>query len=232
MLEVYKLNSFYGDVQAVWDVSLKVNEGEVVAIIGTNGVGKTTILQSIVGLVRKTGNVKFQGSDISNLPAHHMAELGIAYVPEGREVFPEMTVMENLIIGGYNKRSRAARNQMIDYVLNIFPRLKERIGNLAGNLSGGEQQMLAIGRGLVSQPKLLLLDEPSLGISPILTEEIFQKIVEIKKETTIVLVEQHLHHALAICDRGYAIETGRVSLEGTGEELRNNPRIQEVYLGM
>src|SRR5699024_6617068 len=140
--------------------------------------------------------------------------------------------MENLIIGGYNKRSRTARKEMVDYVLDIFPRLKERLNNLGGSLSGGEQQMLAIGRGLVSQPKLLLLDEPSLGISPILTEEIFQKIIEIKNETTIVLVEQHLHHALAICDRGYAIETGQVSLEGTGEELRDNPRIQEVYLGM
>lgn len=232
MLEVYKLNSFYGNVQAVWDVSLTVNEGEIVAIIGTNGAGKTTILQSIVGLVNKTGTVKFQGNDISKVAAHHMAELGIAYVPEGREVFPEMTVMENLIIGGYNKRSRTARKEMIDYVLDIFPRLKERLNNLGGSLSGGEQQMLAIGRGLVSQPKLLLLDEPSLGISPILTEEIFQKIIEIKNETTIVLVEQHLHHALAICDRGYAIETGQVSLEGTGEELRDNPRIQEVYLGM
>lgn len=232
MLEVYKLNSFYGNVQAVWDVSLTVNEGEIVAIIGTNGAGKTTILQSIVGLVNKTGTVKFQGNDISKVAAHHMAELGIAYVPEGREVFPEMTVMENLIIGGYNKRSRTARKEMVDYVLDIFPRLKERLNNLGGSLSGGEQQMLAIGRGLVSQPKLLLLDEPSLGISPILTEEIFQKIIEIKNETTIVLVEQHLHHALAICDRGYAIETGQVSLEGTGEELRDNPRIQEVYLGM
>jgi len=232
MLEVYKLNSFYGNVQAVWDVSLTVNEGEIVAIIGTNGDGKTTILQSIVCLVNKTGTLKFQGNDISKVAAHHMAELGIAYVPEGREVFPEMTVMENLIIGGYNKRSRTARKEMVDYVLDIFPRLKERLNNLGGSLSGGEQQMLAIGRGLVSQPKLLLLDEPSLGISPILTEEIFQKIIEIKNETTIVLVEQHLHHALAICDRGYAIETGQVSLEGTGEELRDNPRIQEVYLGM
>lgn len=232
MLQVDKLNSFYGNVQAVWDVSFKVNEGEIVAIIGTNGAGKTTILQSVVGLVRKTGHIEFQGNDISDVPAHHMAELGIAYVPEGREVFPEMTVMENLVVGGYNKRSRVNRETMIAYALDTFPRLKERIGNLAGSLSGGEQQMLAIGRGLVSQPKLLLLDEPSLGISPILTEEIFQKIVEIKKEITIVLVEQHLHHALAICDRGYAIDTGHVSLEGTGEELRNNPHIQSVYLGL
>ncbi|HLR78809.1 MAG TPA: ABC transporter ATP-binding protein [Burkholderiaceae bacterium] len=232
MLQVDKLCSFYGNVQAVWDVSFHVEQGEIVAIIGTNGAGKTTILQSVVGLVRKTGRVTLEGNDITDVPAYRMAELGIAYVPEGREVFPEMTVMENLIVGGYNKRSRARRSEMITYALDTFPRLKERLNNLAGSLSGGEQQMLAIGRGLVSQPKLLLLDEPSLGIAPILTEEIFAKIVEIKKEITIVLVEQHLHHALAICDRGYAIETGHVSLEGTGKELQDNPYIQEVYLGM
>src|SRR5690606_17457922 len=232
MLQVDKLNSFYGNVQAVWDVSFEVKEGEILAIIGTNGAGKTTIMQSIVGLVNKTGAVSFQGSDISGLPAHQMAELGISYVPEGRKVFPEMTVMENLVVGGYNKRSRTGRKDKISYVLDTFPRLKERLTNLAGNLSGGEQQMLAIGRGLMAQPRLLLLDEPSLGIAPILTDEIFKKIVEIKKEITIVLVEQHLHHALSISDRGYVIENGRISLGGTGEELRNNPHIQSVYLGM
>jgi len=232
MLQVDKLNSFYGNVQAVWDVSFEVKQGEILAIIGTNGAGKTTIMQSIVGLVDKTGTVSFQGSDISSMPAHKMAELGISYVPEGRKVFPEMTVMENLVVGSYNKRSRSTRKDMISYVLDTFPRLKERLGNFAGNLSGGEQQMLAIGRGLMARPRLLLLDEPSLGIAPILTEEIFKKIVEIKKETTIVLVEQHLHHALSICDRGYAIEHGRISLGGSGEELRNNPHIQSVYLGM
>jgi len=232
MLQVDKLNSFYGNVQAVWDVSFEVKQGEILAIIGTNGAGKTTIMQSIVGLVDKTGTVSFQGSDISSMPAHKMAELGISYVPEGRKVFPEMTVMENLVVGGYNKRSRSTRKDMISYVLDTFPRLKERLGNFAGNLSGGEQQMLAIGRGLMARPRLLLLDEPSLGIAPIPTEEIFKKIVEIKKETTIVLVEQHLHHALSICDRGYAIEHGRISLGGSGEELRNNPHIQSVYLGM
>ncbi|NYT84376.1 ABC transporter ATP-binding protein [Pollutimonas harenae] len=232
MLQIDKLNSFYGNVQAVWDVSFEVKEGEILAIIGTNGAGKTTIMQSIVGLVSKTGAVKFQGNDISDMPAHKMAELGISYVPEGRKVFPEMTVMENLVVGGYNKRSRAGRQDMISYVLDTFPRLKERLTNLAGNLSGGEQQMLAIGRGLMARPRLLLLDEPSLGIAPILSDEIFKKIVEIKKEITIVLVEQHLHHALSICDRGYVIENGRISLDGTGEALRNNRHIQSVYLGM
>lgn len=232
MLQVANLNCYYERVQAVWDVSFIVNEGEILAIIGTNGAGKTSILQSLVGLVSKSGTVHFHGEDISTVSAHKMAELGISYVPEGRQVFPEMTVMENLIVGGYNKRARANRKDMIAYVLDTFPRLKERLYNLAGSLSGGEQQMLAIGRGLMAKPRLLLLDEPSLGIAPILTEEIFKKIVEIKAETTIVLVEQHLHHALNICDRGYVIETGRVFISGTGEELRNNPHIQSVYLGI
>ena len=232
MLQVDKLNSYYGKVQAVWDVSFNVVEGEILAIIGTNGAGKTTMLQSLVGLVDKSGEVKFQGEDISNLPAHKMAEMGISYVPEGRKVFPEMTVLENLVVGSYNKRVRQQRKDLLAYVLDIFPRLKERIGNLAGNLSGGEQQMLAIGRGLMAKPTLLLLDEPSLGISPILTDEIFKKIVEIKKDTTIVLVEQHLHHALSISDRGYVVESGKILLTGSGEELRNNPHIQEVYLGL
>lgn len=232
MLQVDKLNSYYGKVQAVWDVSFNVVEGEILAIIGTNGAGKTTILQSLVGLVDKSGTVKFQGADISSVPAHGMAEMGISYVPEGRKVFPEMTVLENLVVGNYNKRVREQRKDLLAYVLDIFPRLKERIGNLAGNLSGGEQQMLAIGRGLMAKPRLLLLDEPSLGISPILTDEIFKKIVEIKKDTTIVLVEQHLHHALSISDRGYVVESGKILLTGSGEELRNNPHIQEVYLGL
>lgn len=232
MLQVDKLNSYYGKVQAVWDVSFNVVEGEILAIIGTNGAGKTTMLQSLVGLVDKTGEVRFQGEDISNVPAHKMAEMGISYVPEGRKVFPEMTVLENLVVGSYNKRVRQQRKDLLAYVLDIFPRLKERIGNLAGNLSGGEQQMLAIGRGLMAKPRLLLLDEPSLGISPILTDEIFKKIVEIKKDTTIVLVEQHLHHALSISDRGYVVESGKILLTGSGEELRNNPHIQEVYLGL
>lgn len=232
MLQVANLNCYYERVQAVWDVSFTVNEGEILAIIGTNGAGKTSILQSLVGLVSKSGTVHFHGEDISTVSAHKMAQLGISYVPEGRQVFPEMTVMENLIVGGYNKRARVNRKDMIAYVLDTFPRLKERLHNLAGSLSGGEQQMLAIGRGLMAKPRLLLLDEPSLGIAPILTEEIFKKIVEIKTETTIVLVEQHLHHALNICDRGYVIETGRVFISGTGEELRNNPHIQSAYLGI
>lgn len=232
MLKVNKLNSFYGKVQTVWDLSLEVKEGEIVAIIGTNGVGKTTVLKSIVGLVEKNGVIEFQGKDISQTPSHKMSELGISYVPEGRKVFPEMTVLENLVIGSYNKRAKQQRKESLVNVLDLFPRLKERINYLAGNLSGGEQQMLAIGRGLMSQPTLMLLDEPSLGIAPILTDEIFLKIEEIKKDITIVLVEQHVNRALEICDRGYVMENGQVSLSDTGEALQNNERVKEVYLGI
>lgn len=231
MLQVDGLNSFYGKVQVVWDVSFHVEKGEVVSFIGTNGAGKTTIMQSVVGLVSKTGNVSFEGEPISRVPAHAMAALGISYVPEGRKVFPEMTVRENLLIGNYNKRARGEREALLSYVLDNFPRLKDRIGNDAGKLSGGEQQMVAIGRGLMSSPRLLLLDEPSLGIAPKLADEIFREIEVIKQRTTVVLVEQHLQHALAICDRGYLIEMGKVALTGTGAELRDNAYVQEVYLG-
>ncbi|GAB6172235.1 ABC transporter ATP-binding protein [Paradesulfitobacterium aromaticivorans] len=232
MLHISNLQSFYGNVQAVWDVSLEVKQGEVVSIIGANGAGKTTILKSIVGLVAKKGTLMFNSQDISTLPAHRMAEMGIAYVPEGRRVFPDMSVEENLKLGGYNKRAKAGRNESMAYVLELFPRLKERFHTLAGNLSGGEQQMLVIARGLVSQPRLLLLDEPSLGIAPILVEEIFKTIDIIKNEVTIMLVEQHVHHALSIANRGYVLEHGRIVLEGTGEELRQNDHVREAYLGM
>jgi len=232
MLQVDGLDSYYGKVQVVWDVTLEVREGEVVAIIGANGAGKSTILQSIVGLVVKRGSVRFRGQDITRESAHAMAELGIAYVPEGRKVFPEMTVRENLVIGNYNRRAKPRREDLLAHVLDIFPRLKERIGHDAGTLSGGEQQMLAIGRGLMAQPLLLMLDEPSLGISPILTEEIFREIDTIKRTTTVVLVEQHVHHALTVCDRGYVIETGRITLTGTGAALRVDPHVQRAYLGL
>ncbi len=232
MLKVKQLNSFYGNVQAVWDLSFEVNEGEIVAIIGANGAGKTTVLKSIVGLVTKTGTIEFEGKDITKVPAHKMAELGISYVPEGRRVFPEMTVLENLKVGGYNKRAKKERDELMENVLTLFPRLKERIHHLAGNLSGGEQQMLAIGRGLMAKPRLILLDEPSLGIAPILTDEIFAKIEEIKKDTTIVLVEQHVHRALDICDRGYVMENGKISISDTGSALQENEQVKEVYLGI
>lgn len=232
MLQVTDLNGFYGKVQAAWDVSFEVRQGEILSIIGTNGAGKTTILKSVVGLVERKGSVRFDGQDISRTPGHRMAELGISYVPEGRQIFPEMTVTENLIVGSYNRRAKPQRQETFDYVLETFPSLKNRLNNLAGSLSGGEQQMVAIGRGLMAKPRLLLLDEPSLGISPILTTEIFRRIEEIKKHITVVLVEQHVQHALSIADRGYVVEHGRILLGGTGEELRNDPRVQEAYLGL
>jgi len=232
MLRVADLNGYYGKVQAAWDISFDVKQGEILTIGGAIGGGKTTILKAVVGLVARRGRVEFDGEDISHLPGHRMAELGISYVPEGRQVFPEMTVLENLIVGSYNRRAKPSREETLAYVLDTFPSLKDRLKNLGGSLSGGEQQMLAIGRGLMAKPRLLLLDEPSLGISPILTSEIFRRIEEIKKHITIVLVEQHIQHALNICDRGYVVEHGRIQLSGTGEELRNNPRIQEAYLGI
>lgn len=232
MLSIKNLDSFYGNAQAVWDVTLDVKQGEIVSIIGTNGAGKTTIMQSIIGLVDKKGSIIFEGKDISKMPTHRMVDIGISYVPEGRKIFPDMTVRENLIVGSYNKKAKQQRQQTFEFVLNLFPRLKERINNYAGTLSGGEQQMLAIGRGLMATPKLLLLDEPSLGIAPILVGEIFDIIQEIKKVTTIVLVEQHVNRALSICDRGYVIEEGAVSIFGTGEELINNKHIKDVYLGI
>lgn len=232
MLRVADLNGYYGKVQAAWDISFEVKQGEVLTIVGANGAGKTTILKAVVGLVDRRGHVELDGEDISQLPGYRMAERGISYVPEGRHVFPEMTVLENLIIGSYNRRAKPYRDETLTYVLDTFPSLKDRLKNLGGSLSGGEQQMLAIGRGLMAKPRLLLLDEPSLGISPILTSEIFRRIEEIKKHITIVLVEQHIQHALSICDRGYVVEHGRIQLSGSGEELRNNPRIQEAYLGI
>lgn len=232
MLKVINLESFYGAVQAVWNVSFDVKPGEVVSIIGTNGAGKTTILKSVVGLTAHKGSIQYKNQEIGNLPAHKMAELGIAYVPEGRKVFPQMTVLENLRMGSYNKRAAKYREESIANVLDTFPRLKERAHNFAGSLSGGEQQMLAIGRGLASKPSLLLLDEPSLGIAPILVDEIFETIQKIKKDITIVLVEQHVHHALSIADKGYVIEHGKVAMSGTGKELQENEHVKEAYLGI
>ena len=231
MLRVEHLNCFYGQVQTVWDVSFNVRAGEIVTIIGANGAGKTTILKSIVGLVRKTGKVTFDARDISSTPAHEMATHGVAYVPEGRQVFPLMTVRENLIVGSYNKRARKERLRNYEEVLETFPNLKRRITTLAGSLSGGEQQMLAIGRAMMSEPSIMLLDEPSLGIAPILVDEIFKHIEAMRARVTIVLVEQHVQHALAISDRGYVVENGRIVMEGTADKLAHDPRIREAYLG-
>ena len=234
MLEVDKINVFYGDLQALWDVSFEVHEGEKVVIVGANGAGKTTTLRTISGLLRpKTGEIRFLGQRIDRLPPHKIVELGIAHVPEGRRIFPRMTVMENLEMGAYIKRAREKFDDTLEWVFSIFPRLKERKDQIAGTMSGGERQMLAIARGLMSRPKLLMLDEPSLGLAPKLVLKVFEVVQRISEEgVTILLVEQNVRHALELADRGYVLETGRITLSGRGEELLENEYVKKAYLGM
>jgi branched-chain amino acid transport system ATP-binding protein len=234
MLDIIDLQAFYGDIQALWNISFHVEEGEIVSLIGANGAGKTTTLKCIAGLIdKKLGRIEFQGENIITLGGHLSSEMGIAYVPEGRQLFPQMTVYENLVLGSYNSRAKKERKEMLEQVYHLFPRLKERSKQHAGTLSGGEQQMLAIARGLMSKPSLLMLDEPSLGIAPILVQEIFNRIREInRQEVTVILVEQHVHFALELADRAYVIENGRVTLSGSAEELESNSYIREAYLGL
>ncbi|HID18866.1 TPA: ABC transporter ATP-binding protein, partial [Candidatus Bathyarchaeota archaeon] len=213
MLTVEKINVFYGNVQALWDVSLKVEKGEVVALIGSNGAGKTTTLKTVSGLLRpRSGSISFLGEKVDNFDPRHIVELGLVQVPEGRHLFPYMTVLENLKMGAYPSYARKRRNETLEWVFTLFPILKERKGQLAGTLSGGEQQMLAIARGLMARPKLLMLDEPSLGLAPVYTLKIFDLIRKINQEgVTILLVEQNVRQALEISDRGYVLETGRIT---------------------
>ena len=234
MLRVEGLNVFYGEMQALWDVSFKVNGGEIVTIIGPNGAGKTTTLRTISGIIRpKTGAIYFLDKRIDKLPTHKIVAMGISHVPEGRHIFPYMTVLENLELGACTKEAYERRRDSLEYVFSLFPVLKDRARQLAGTLSGGEQQMLAIGRALMSRPKLLMLDEPSLGLSPKIALTVFDMIEKINDEgTTILLVEQNVHHALEIADRGYVLETGRVVLEGSSSELLNNKHIKRAYLGI
>jgi len=234
MLKVDKINVFYGDLQALWDVSFEVNEGEKVVIVGANGAGKTTTLKTISGLLRpRSGSIEFLGKRIDKLPPHKIVELGIAHVPEGRRLFPRMTVLENLEMGAYTKRAREKLEDTLEWVFSIFPRLKERKKQIAGTMSGGERQMLAIARGLMSKPKLLMLDEPSLGLAPKLVVKTFEVIERINEEgVTILLVEQNVRHALELADRGYVLETGRITLSGTGEDLLKNDYVKKAYLGM
>jgi len=234
MLKVDKINVFYGDLQALWDVSFEVNEGEKVVIVGANGAGKTTTLRTISGLLRpRSGSIEFLGKRIDKLPPHEIVELGIAHVPEGRRLFPRMTVLENLEMGAYTKRAREKFDDTLEWVFSIFPRLRERKKQIAGTMSGGERQMLAIARGLMSKPKLLMLDEPSLGLAPKLVVKTFEVIERINEEgVTILLVEQNVRHALELADRGYVLETGRITLSGTGEELLKNDYVKKAYLGM
>ncbi len=232
MLKVDNINVFYGAIHAIKGISLEVNEGEIVTLIGANGAGKSTVLKTISGLLRtKTGGINFLGKDITSTLPHKIVERGLAHVPEGRRIFLQMTVQENLEMGAYTRPSGDIEAEL-EKVYVLFPRLLERRRQVAGTLSGGEQQMLAIGRALMSKPKLLMLDEPSMGLAPILVEQIFTIVQEMNKAgTTVLLVEQNAQMALSIADRAYVLETGSISISGTGRELAESDEIRKAYLG-
>jgi branched-chain amino acid transport system ATP-binding protein len=234
MLKVDNIDVYYGDVQALWDISFEVKEGEIVALLGSNGAGKTTTLNTISGLLRpRKGNIEFLEQELTKLPAHKTASLGIAHVPEGRRLFPEMTVEDNLLMGSLMPEAKARRKESMERVFNVFPVLKERRRQEAGTLSGGESQMLAIARGLMACPKLIMMDEPSLGLAPFLVDEVFRVIKQINREgVTVLVVEQNVAHALKSCTRAYILETGRVALQGTGEKLLQDEDVKEAYLGV
>lgn len=233
MLTVSDLSFAYGPVQALKGVSIRVDAGEVVALLGANGAGKTSLLRAISGLVPAAGTVAFEGVPLHGVPAQRRVALGISHCPEGRRVFPEMTVSENLEMGAYLVADRAARDANMERALHYFPVLRERRGQKAGTLSGGEQQMLALGRALMSSPKLLMLDEPSLGLAPMLVDQVFDIVRQINREqgTTVLLIEQNANEALLHADRGYVLENGRVTIEGPAAELRRNPHVIAAYLG-
>ena len=233
MLKVDNLSVYYGVIQAVKDVSFEVNEGEVVTLIGANGAGKTSILRTISGLVRPgAGKIEFLGQEIQKEPARKIVASGLSQVPEGRHVFPGLTVLENLELGAFLRNDREENQKNLKKIFERFPRLEERKSQDAATLSGGEQQMLAMGRALMSQPKLLLLDEPSMGLAPIFIQEIFDIIQDIQKQgTTVLLIEQNANKALAIADRGYVLETGKIVLSGTGKELLESEEVRKAYLG-
>jgi len=233
LLKVEDLDVYYGAIHALQGVSFHVDEGEIVTLIGANGAGKSTTLNTISGLLRaRAGSIQFQGQDISAVPPSQIVRRGIVQVPEGRKIFAPLTVLENLEVGAFARKDKAEIEASMERVFRSFPRLKERLGQLGGTLSGGEQQMLATARGLMAHPTLLLLDEPSMGLAPILVEEIFRIIQQINQEgTSILLVEQNAYMALLVAHRGYVLETGRVVLEGTARELRDNPQVKAAYLG-
>ncbi len=234
MLKIEKLNFAYDDLKVLWDVDLEVNQGEIVTVVGANGAGKSTTLKNISRLVKPTsGTITFEGQNMSKMAPHHVVEAGLVQVPEGRRIFPEMTVMENLRMGSYVKATRPDREKNIEWVFKLFPRLKEREKQLGGTMSGGEQQMLAIARGLMANPKVLLLDEPSLGLSPLLVKNIFDIITGINKDgVTILLVDQNVYQSLRIAHRAYVMETGRVVLTGKGSDLLNDEHVKKAFLGM
>lgn len=233
MLEVKDLEVYYGVIQAIKGVSFQVNQGEVIALIGANGAGKTTILHTVTGLLSpKRGSVVFEGKEITKVPAHKIVSMGMAHVPEGRRVFAELSVYENLKMGAYTRKDKKEVEESLANVYKRFPRLEERKNQMAGTLSGGEQQMLAMGRALMSKPKIILMDEPSMGLSPIMVNEIFDIIRAVSESgTTVLLVEQNAKKALSIADRAYVLETGNIVLEGKAEDLLENDSIKKAYLG-
>ena len=234
MLEVNEISTFYGKIQALWDVSFKVNEMEIVALVGANGAGKSTLLHTISGLLRPTsGSITFLGQRIDGAPPHSIVELGISHIPEGRRIFTDMSVRENLEMGAYLQRAWHQKEETLERVYELFPILKERAGQLARTLSGGEQQMLAMGRGLMSRPKLCIIDEPSNGLAPTLVLEVFQIIKSLRDQgITILLVEQNVRHTLEIADRACVLENGRLALEGTCEKLLASDHVRKAYLGL
>jgi branched-chain amino acid transport system ATP-binding protein len=234
MLEISDLDVGYGDLQVLRGVSFTVQEGEIVALVGANGAGKTTTLKTISGLLTPLrGQVRFAGERIDHLPPHEIVARGIVQVPEGRKIFPSLTVLENLELGAYIRRAKQRRAESLAHVFALFPRLRERERQAAGTLSGGEQQMLAIGRALMAQPRLLMLDEPSLGLAPLVVQEIFAIVREIKAHgTTILIVEQNIQHTLRLADRGYVLENGQIVLSGTGAELLQSEHTRRAYLGL
>ncbi len=234
MLKVEGIDVFYGELQVLWNVSFNVDEHEILVLLGANGAGKSTTIKTISSLITpKKGGIRLNGIQLNHMPPYEIIELGIVHVPEGRRLFPDMRVDENLIMGSLSGESKIRRWETMEYVYELFPRLKERRKQPAGTLSGGEQQMLAIGRGLMSLPKLLMLDEPSLGLAPILVQDIFNMIKEINKSgVTILLVEQNVRLSLKLCNRAYVLENGRITLEGTGKDLMSDKHVKEAYLGI
>ncbi len=234
ILQIEGLDAGYGEVQVLWDVSLKALKGKLTTIIGSNGSGKTTLLRAITGVIPVwKGRILFNGEDITGLPAHRRTELGLVMVPEGRMLFPDMTVYENLEMGAYTKRARPKLKERLEFVLELFPRLKERLNQKAGTMSGGEQQMVALGRGLMACPELLILDEPSLGLAPKLVIEVFETIKRLRDEgVTMLLVEQNVHLSLMLTDWAYVMAEGRIVMEGTGEELEQSDEVRKAYLGL
>lgn len=233
MLEIKNLEVYYGMIQAIKGISFEVNEGEVIALIGANGAGKTTTLHAVTGLIpAKAGEIIFDGKNVTKIPGHKIVSMGMAHVPEGRRVFAELSVYQNLKMGAYTRKDKDEIARNLEMVYKRFPRLKERKNQMAGTLSGGEQQMLAMGRALMSQPKIILMDEPSMGLSPIFVNEIFDIIREVSAAgTTVLLVEQNAKKALSIADRAYVLETGRITLQGDAKELMNDESVKKAYLG-